>query len=141
MERTKKATTLHKLTDLNLKVADSAEDIRGHKVVDTSGEEIGKVDDLLVDGVDRKVRFLLVASGGFLGLGETTFLLPVDAITGIGDGVVRVDQTRERIAGAPRYSPDLIANEKHWNELYGYYGYSPFWSEGYNYPPYPRYRR
>lgn len=132
-------TTLYKLSDLNMQVADRAQDIRGRKVVDTSGEEVGKVDELLVDDRDQKVRFLLVASGGFLGLGETTFMIPVDAVTRITDDVVYIDQTRERIAGAPKYSPELIAEQKHWDEVYGYYGYSPFWTPGYTYPPYPYY--
>ncbi len=130
---------LRKLGDTNLTVADPDEDVRGRKVLDRAGEEVGTVDDLMIDDRQSKVRFLQIASGGFLGLGATKFMIPVDAITKINDDTVQIDQTRERVAGAPSYDPDL-ASESYWSDVYGYYGYSPYWTPGYGYPPYPRYR-
>jgi sporulation protein YlmC with PRC-barrel domain len=59
--------TLVRLSDTELTMADGADDIRGRDVVDISGEELGEVDDLLIDDGERKVRFLEVASGGFPG--------------------------------------------------------------------------
>ena len=99
--------TLRKLGDTGLTVADPNEDVRGMKVIDRSGEELGEVDDLMIDDREHKVRFLRVASGGFLGIGESHFMLPVEAITRISEDEVQVNQTRERIAGSPRYDPDL----------------------------------
>ena len=130
--------TLRKLGDAGLTVADPQEDVRGRKVIDSSGEELGHVDELMIDDREHKVRFLRVASGGFLGIGESHFMLPVEAITRISDDEVLVNQTRERIAGSPRYDPDL-ANEGYWGGLYGYYGYPPYWAPGYVYPMYPYY--
>lgn len=130
--------TLVKLSDANLTVADSNVDIRGRSVVDRNGDEIGTVDDLLIDDREQRVRFMQVASGGFLGLGETKFLIPVDAITRLGDDTVHIDQTRERVAGAPRYDPALVS-DTYWAETYGYYGYRPYWTPGYAYPTYPYY--
>ena len=134
--RVPSTATLMKLSDSALTVANPDEDIRGRKVVDRAGEEVGTVDDLMIDDRDRKVRFLRVASGGFLGLGETKFMIPVDAITRITDDVVWIDQTRERLAGAPPYDPEL-ADNAYWQALYGYYGYSPYWSDGYVNPGFP----
>jgi sporulation protein YlmC with PRC-barrel domain len=131
--------TLVKLSDTNLTLADRAEDIRGRDVFDTAGEEIGEVDDLFVDEQEQKVRFLQVASGGFLGLGATKFLIPVDAITRITEDAVYISQTRERLAGVPRYDPSLV-DERYLRDVYGYYGYSPYWGPDYRYPSYPYYR-
>jgi len=125
---------LIKLGDTDLTVADPAEDIRGHTVVDQQGEDIGHVDGLMIDEDERKVRFLQVAAGGFLGIGEKTFLIPVDAISRIEDDQVRVDQTRERIVGGPSYDPDLVKQPDYFENSYGYYGYVPFWGAGYAYP-------
>ena len=133
-----KTAALRKLSDLNLTVADPNEDVRGRKVLDKMGDEIGTVDDLMVDDRERKVRFLRVAAGGFLGLGEEKFLIPVDTVTRITDDAVHVDQPRERLASAPRYDPDL-AQEPDWAGLYGYYGYAPYWTAGYAYPGFPYY--
>lgn len=132
-------STLRRLGDSGLTVADPNEDVRGKRVIDSWGEEVGKVDDLLIDDRERKVRFLRVASGGFLRIGESHSLLPVEAITAITDDEVRVSQARDRIAGAPRYDPAL-ADEGYWGGLYGYYGYPPYWAPGYvptMYPYYP----
>lgn len=129
---------LVKLSDSNLALADRSEDIRGRNVLDISGEELGEVDNLLIDERDQKVRFLQVSSGGFLGLGATKFLLPVEAITRITAETVYVNQSRERVAGAPRYAPDLV-DERYVSDLYGHYGYPPYWGPDYKYPPYPYY--
>lgn len=130
--------TLLRLSDTGLTLADRSEDIRGRKALDMANEELGEVDDLLIDEQEHKVRFLQVASGGFLGLGKTKFLLPVDAIMRITPDAVYINQTRERIADAPHYDPALV-DERYINDLYGHYGYPPYWGLGYQYPPYPDY--
>jgi CBS domain-containing protein/sporulation protein YlmC with PRC-barrel domain len=103
-----------------------------------AGEDLGKVDDLFIDEREQKVRFLEVASGGFLGLGATKFLLPVDAITRITDDAVYINQSRERVAGAPHYDPTLV-EERYMSDVYSHYGYPPYWGPNYRYPPYPYY--
>lgn len=116
------------------------DDIRGRTVRDAGGEEVGEVENLLIDTTERKVRFLVVASGGFLGLGEHRSFIPIDAVTGVDDDEVRIDQSREQMAGAPAYDPELI-NDREYNEnVLGYYGYTPFWAAGYAYPAFPYYR-
>ena len=130
--------SLVRLSDSDWTLADPAEDIRGRDVIDTTGEELGEVDDLFIDDRERKVRFLEVSTGGFLGLGATKFLLPVEAITRITEDTVYVNQSRERVAGAPRYDPTLI-DERYVSDLYGHYGYPPYWGPGYKYPPFPYY--
>ena len=68
-----------------LTIVPSTEDLRGRTVVDRDGRVLGKVHDLLIDDQQHKARFLLVAHGGFLGLGEAKSFIPVDAITKITD--------------------------------------------------------
>jgi sporulation protein YlmC with PRC-barrel domain len=136
MHETKAA--LVKLSDTELTLADRAEDIRGRKALDTAGEDLGEVDDLFIDDQEQKVRFLQISSGGFLGLGATKFLIPVDAIARITEDAVYINQSRERVAGAPRYDPALV-DERYVSDLYGHYGYPPYWGPGYRYPLYPYY--
>jgi sporulation protein YlmC with PRC-barrel domain len=129
--------TLRRLGDSNLTVAFPDEDVRGRPVLDRDGEEVGTVSDLIVDDREARVRFLEVASGGVLGIGETKVLIPVDVIARITDEAVRIDDTREHVGGSPRYDPTL-AGRPYWENVYGYYGYGPYWAPGYMYPPYPR---
>lgn len=115
------------------------DDIRGRHVKDVDGEELGTVDDLLIDATERKVRFVVIASGGFLGLGAQKSYIPVDAVIGVGDEDVLIDQSRDHVRTAPAYDPELI-NDPAYNEgVLEYYGLSPFWSAGYVYPTYPYY--
>jgi sporulation protein YlmC with PRC-barrel domain len=149
MAQIENTAKLVRLSDTELTIANPAEDIRGHTVIDRDGENLGKVEDLLLDEPEKRVRLLEVASGGFLGLGRTKFLLPVEAITRISDDTVYVNQTRQHITGAPHYDPDLIhreAGEKgysgergHYEDVYHHYGYPPYWAPGVVYPPYPYY--
>lgn len=134
----KNKAALVRLSDSDLTVADRDEDIRGRDVLDMAGEELGEVNDLLIDEGEQKVRFLEVSSGGFLGLGATKFLIPVDAITRITADAVHINQSRERVAGAPRYDPTLV-DESYVSGVYSHYGYPPYWGPDYRYPPYPRY--
>lgn len=129
------------MNDTDLTLADSAEDVRGRTVVDVNGDDIGDVEDLMLDQDDAKVRFLQVGAGGFLGLGEKKFLIPVDAISGIDDDRVHVDRSREHITRGPDYDPTLVRDDSAglWESTYTYYGYSPFWAPGYVYPAYPFY--
>ena len=133
-----KTRTLVKLGDTDLTVADKAEDVRGFTVLDRSGEKIGEVKNLMLDQGESKVRFLEVGGGGFLGIGDKTFMIPVDAITRIHDEHVHIDQTREHVSGGPMYDPNLVP-EEHFSDIYGYYGYTPYWMGGYAYPRYPYY--
>lgn len=134
---------LVKLGDTGKTVADIHEDIRGFTVRDGAGGELGKVEELLIDLEEEKVRFLIIASGGFLGIGKDKVFLPVDAVKSINhsDGEVIIDQANEQIAGAPEYDPDLAEKSSYYDALYGYYGFSPYWSPGYTYPAFPYYPR
>ena len=128
--------TLVRLRDNNQTVADPESDIRGRQVFDKNHQSLGKVDALLLDDKEQKIRFLEVASGGFLGLGEAKSFIPVDAITDISDDEVQINQTTENVAGAPAYDPAL-ANQTHFYEnTYNYYGMMPFWGPNYIYPTY-----
>lgn len=133
--------TLVRLSDTGLTLADPEADIRGMTVVDRNDEAIGDVDDLVIDETERRLRFLEVGSGGFLGIGKEKRLVPVDAVTGIDDKV-HIDQDRDRVAAGPGYDPELtpIPERPHIEEIYGHYGVMPFWGAGYTYPMYPHRR-
>ncbi|MFC0626267.1 PRC-barrel domain-containing protein [Kribbella deserti] len=131
--------TLERLEDTDLTLADLADDIRGRTVVDSSGEEIGKVDSLFIDRDERRVRLLQISSGGILGIGDSKKLIPVDAVTAVDDDKVHIDQHHEHVAKGPVYDPDLAREEpQDFVDVYSYYGATPFWTPGYMYPRYHR---
>ncbi len=135
-QQPKPSTTLTTLKEAGETLEDASQDIRGRDVIAKGGEKIGQVDALFVDTEEEKVRFLRIAAGGFLGIGERKWLIPVDAITRVAKDEVHVDQSRDRIASSPVYDPAVIAtpSNDYYGGLYGYYGMTPFWGGGYLYP-------
>lgn len=132
----RETATLFRLTDTDLTLADTADDVRGKPVVDRGGDEIGEVDDLVIDEGERRVRLLQVGSGGFLGIGKQKVLVPVDAVTAVDD-VVHVDTDREHVASGPVYDPDLVLRPDTVAGLYDCYGVLPYWNAGYRMPGFP----
>lgn len=122
-----KTASFVRLDDTDLTVADPREDIRRRKVVDRNGNEIGEVKSLFIDEDESKVRFLELASRGFLGIGGETRLIPIEAIEAVSEEFIRVVATRDQVHASPRFSPELTHEERYWLGLYGYYGYPPFW--------------
>src|SRR4051812_46269209 len=71
------------MTDLhNYRIEDGDPDPRGYTVVTSSGQSLGRVDDLIVDTAAMKVRYLLVDRAGLGGSSESSdrILVPVDAV-------------------------------------------------------------
>lgn len=128
-----------RLRESILTLADDSQDVRGRIMLDREGREVGKVEDLLIDEEEHKVRFLLVGTGGFLHLGRTHYLIPVDAITQVTPQQVHIDQTQDHIISGPPYDPELITDE-HYYDVYEHYAFGPFWEAGYMYPSFPFYR-
>ncbi len=80
----------------------------GADVYDTNGENIGSVDDVLVDDEDR-ISDVLVDVGGFLGIGAHTVRMPLeDARIGWSesndDVRVQVMMTAEELEAMPEYA-------------------------------------
>jgi sporulation protein YlmC with PRC-barrel domain len=92
---------LVKMSDSGFGVNSRESDIRRLGVFDRNGDQIGSVEDFYVDTQEREVRFLEVGAGGFLGLGEKRFLIPVEAVTNFREGGVTVDESREEDSKSP----------------------------------------
>jgi sporulation protein YlmC with PRC-barrel domain len=124
---------LENLTDDGLKLADPKQDIRGRKVVDSSGVEVGHVSALFIDPGERKVRILEIHVGGVIGIGGHHVLVPIDAVVDVAPEVVRIGRTSDYVAHSPVYHPKLILRPErdYWSPYYNYYGYTPYWGDNY----------
>lgn len=126
---------LRRLSETPYKVTDSDIDIRDRKVKDAAGEDIGRVSDLILRDTDGKVCFIEVTSGGVLGIGAKTFLVPSEAIESFDHYKVVLGHSQQHIVNGPAYDPELT-KEPDWAAYYGYYGYTPYWSVGTPAPPF-----
>ena len=84
----------------------AASEIKGTKVTNLQNQEIGDIDELLIEPGTGLVRFAVLSVGGFLGLGSTRVAVPWRAfeITHSRKGALLMilDATKERLERAPR---------------------------------------
>jgi PRC-barrel domain len=100
--------------------------VEGTAVLDRDGVKIGTIVRLMIDKLLGQVRYAVMESGGFLGVGESYHPLPWDILNfNPEEGAYVVDLDRDRLAGAPSYSR---TDEPDWRDpAYGarvrdYYG-------------------
>jgi sporulation protein YlmC with PRC-barrel domain len=50
--------------------------ILGAKVINTAQEDLGKIEDLVVDARNSRLAYAILSFGGVLGLGDKHFAIP-----------------------------------------------------------------
>jgi len=58
----------------------SASTLKGDKVVNAAGDDLGKIEELMIDLRDGRLAFAVLSFGGFLGLGNKLFAIPWQAL-------------------------------------------------------------
>lgn len=101
---------LHRLAPLRSShlVVARDQDLRGRLVRDENWNKLGRIRGLVVDPVEGRVRFLEIATGGILGLGRTTSLLPTAAVSHVGGNAVSVRTAPATSTSEPLYDPELF---------------------------------
>ena len=98
-------------------------DLIHRELLDPNDENIGFVRDLLIDEADWMVRFVHAMRGGFLGLDERHFLIPIEAVSYVGGGFVKTELSKEQVQGSPELDPNIRLHPELRAEIYEYYGY------------------
>ncbi len=124
MESDQQRSNLTKLSEVDLRLEEPWQDIRGLDVYDINGEQIGTIEDLYVDREARLARFLDVAAGGFLGVGKKHFLVPVEDVSrDVSEERVTVTQPQDKVLGSPEFDPDVVPNPDLQRAIHAYYGH------------------
>jgi sporulation protein YlmC with PRC-barrel domain len=81
-----------------------ASKIIGASVKNAQGESLGKIDELVIDPADAKIKAAVVSVGGVLGIGAKSVAIPWDKVT-MGSGTDRdtvvVAMGKEELEQAP----------------------------------------
>jgi sporulation protein YlmC with PRC-barrel domain len=105
--------------------------IVGDKIVNRTGESLGKIEELMLDLEKGRVAYAILSFGGAMGLGEKLFAVPFEAL--------KLDATREhftldvdknKMRNAPGFDKKNPpqASDRTWGaEVYKFYGYKPYW--------------
>jgi len=106
----------------------------GADVENPQGEKLGDIKDVVFDPETGRIRYAVLAFGGFLGLGEKYFAVPWTALTSKagekGDFILNID--REKLKNAPGFDKNNWPNmaDRSWaKQIYAYYGVKPYWEQ------------
>ena len=111
----------------------SASSIMGHKVINTAGEQLGSIKELMIDLDGGLIAYAVLSFGGILGMGDKLFAIPWEALTiDTENHTFILDVDKEVLENAPGFDkdhwPDNAKYEAGWLlGVYEYYGYSPYW--------------
>jgi sporulation protein YlmC with PRC-barrel domain len=111
-------TDLDALTGRAIKFSE----IEGSNVQNPDGEGLGEIQDMLIDLQAGRVEYFILTFGGFLGIGENEYAIPVDAFEVIptsadveaGAPELVLDTTEEQLQEAPVFD-ELQLNAASWD--------------------------
>jgi sporulation protein YlmC with PRC-barrel domain len=89
----------------------SASTIAGDEVVNLKDEKLGTIDDIMLDVQTGKIRYAVLSSGGFLGMGDRLFAVPWSAFRLDAENkrfILDVDV--DRLKAAPGFDKDSWPN-------------------------------
>jgi len=107
----------------------SASTITGDEVCNPQGEKLGTIDEIMLDVQSGKIRYAVLSSGGFLGMGDRLFAVPWSAFTLDAEHkrfILNVDA--DRLKAAPGFDKDAWPNmaDASWNStVEAYYATTP----------------
>lgn len=95
-------------------------------VVNRAGEDLGKIKDLMVDPETGRVQYAVLDFGGFLGIGDKLFAVPLQSFTvDTTNEQFVLDVTKERLENAPGFDKSdwpTTANPQFDENVYDFYG-------------------
>jgi hypothetical protein len=110
----------------------SAGSIVGDRVKNRAGDDLGTIDELMID-MSGCVAYAVLSFGGFLGIGNKLFAIPWKALhMDPADRSFVLDADRDLLESAPGFDKDSwpdMADERWGAGIHAYYGVSPYWKD------------
>jgi len=111
----------------------SSSTICSDHVKNAAGEDLGKIEDLMVDLDSGRIAYAVLSFGGFLKMGNKLFAVPWQALqvdTANKQFILNVD--KRVLENAPGFDKDNwpnMADPTFGNAIYKHYGYKPYWQD------------
>lgn len=103
----------------------SASSLKGNKVRNPQGENLGTIEDFMLDTSTGEVSYAVLSFGGVMGIGDKLFAVPLQALrTDTEQHEFVLDESKERLETAPGFDKDRwpdTADDKWQHEVRSYY--------------------
>ncbi|HEY6931387.1 MAG TPA: PRC-barrel domain-containing protein [Thermoanaerobaculia bacterium] len=109
----------------------SANTLKNEKVVNSAGQNLGHIQDYMLDLDTGRVAYCVLSFGGFLGLGDKLFAVPWQSmkLDTINHNFI-LDVTKERLKDAPGFDKDQwpgTGDREFQTRVYRYYDVPAYW--------------
>jgi sporulation protein YlmC with PRC-barrel domain len=111
----------------------SASTLTADSVKNEQGEDLGKIDEIMIDIPYGKVAYAVLSFGGFLGIGNNLFAVPWNALQLDEDEKCFIlPVSKSTLESAPGFDndnwPDMT--DTTWGaNVFRHYGTTPYWEE------------
>lgn len=105
--------------------------LAGDRVRNSAGEDLGKIEEIMIDVPTGRVAYVVLSFGGFLGMGDKLFALPWDALQLNEDEhefILNVDKVT--LENAPGFDQDNwpdMADQDWGSQIHRHYSSKPYW--------------
>lgn len=100
----------------------NADDVIGVSVRNHQGEDLGKIEALMLDKLEGKVNYVVLSFGGFLGMGDKLFAMPWSLFSyDPSQDCFLISVNKETLKNSPGFDKD------HWPDMS-----SPTWTSSIN---------
>jgi sporulation protein YlmC with PRC-barrel domain len=102
------------------------------RVVNLTGDDIGRIEELMIDVISGRVAYCVLSFGGLLGLGGKLFAMPWSAIT-VDESKRRllVNVSKDQLEKMPGFDKDHwpdLSDLDYANGVYRQWGVTPYWT-------------
>lgn len=107
----------------------SASTLRGMDVKNYDNENIGEIQDLMINIENGSVEYAVLSFGGFMGIGDKYFAVPVEALEHSTEGMkeeIMLDVDKQKLENAPGFDKNdwpTQAGPEFIESVYSHYGY------------------
>jgi sporulation protein YlmC with PRC-barrel domain len=87
----------------------AASSIIGDNIFNPAGDNLGKINDIMIDISGSKIEYLVIECGGFLGMNQKYFAVPMQALTIANEhkNAFILNETKESLKRYPGFDKDL----------------------------------
>ena len=112
-----------------------AKTLTGDTVVNPAGDDLGKIEAIMLDVASGRIAYAVLSFGGFLGIGTKLFALPWAVLTlDAAEKRFIIDISKEKLENAEGFDKDhwpSMADPGWATRLHSYYNVTPYWRQEY----------
>lgn len=101
--------------------------LMGAAVQTSTGEQIARVNDLVIDFGNGQVVFSVLSDTG--GMGGRMVAVPFNELSKSSGDVFTLHTTKEKLMNSPAFAWTEMTDLRYAQNIYGYYGVQPYWEE------------